>query len=57
MISNSLTISTYSRGNLSIWMTLAFQAGLINIGGLLSAKTFVSHVTGFVSLASLEFES
>jgi uncharacterized membrane protein YoaK (UPF0700 family) len=27
------SISTYSRSNVIIWMTLAFQAGVLNIGG------------------------
>ena len=57
MLSDTENISTYSRPNLAIWMVLAFQAGLINIGGFLACQTFVSHVTGYVTLASLEFES
>ncbi|HVK62418.1 MAG TPA: YoaK family protein [Bdellovibrionales bacterium] len=38
-------------------MVLAFQAGLLNVGGLLACQTFVSHVTGFATLAALELES
>jgi uncharacterized membrane protein YoaK (UPF0700 family) len=48
------TISTYSRTNLTIWMILAFQAGVLNIGGLLACHSFVSHVTGFATLFGLE---
>ncbi len=40
-----------------IWMILAFQAGILNIGGLLACRTFVSHVTGYISLAAHELES
>lgn len=31
-------------------MVLAFQAGLLNIGGFLACHSFVSHVTGFATL-------
>jgi uncharacterized membrane protein YoaK (UPF0700 family) len=48
------TISAYSRTNVCIWMILAFQAGLLNIGGLLACHSFVSHVTGFATLFGLE---
>lgn len=57
MIFGSENISTYSRSNMAIWMTLAFQAGLLNVGGFLAARTFVSHVTGFATLASIEMDS
>lgn len=40
-----------------VWMTLALQAGLLNMGGLMASQTFVSHVTGFATLASFEYES
>ena len=56
MILGHENISTYSRSNMTIWMIMAFQAGLLNVGGLLSAKTFVSHVTGFATLAGVEME-
>jgi uncharacterized membrane protein YoaK (UPF0700 family) len=48
------SISTYTRPNMTIWMALAFQAGLLNIGGLMACGTFVSHVTGFATLFGLE---
>lgn len=57
MIFGSENISTYSRSNMAIWMVLAFQAGLLNIGGLMACGTYVSHVTGYATLASLEAES
>ena len=57
MIFGSENISAYTRSNMAIWMVLAFQAGLMNIGGLMACHTFVSHVTGFATLFSLEYES
>lgn len=52
----SESISTYNRTNVTIWMVLAFQAGLLNIGGLLACHSFVSHVTGFATLFGLELD-
>ena len=43
------SISQYSTKNLLIWFVMAFQAGLLNIGGLLITGNFISHVTGFVT--------
>ncbi len=57
MIFGSQNISAYTRSNVCIWMILAFQAGLLNIGGLMACHSFVSHVTGFATLFSLEYES
>jgi uncharacterized membrane protein YoaK (UPF0700 family) len=57
MIFGSENISAYTRGNMAIWMVLAFQAGLLNIGGLMAVHSFVSHVTGFATLFSLEYGS
>lgn len=48
------SISTYTRANVCIWMTLAFQAGMLNIGGLLACHSFVSHVTGFATLFGVQ---
>lgn len=53
MIFGNESISTYTRGNLSIWMILAFQAGLLNTGGYMACHNFVSHVTGFATLFGL----
>jgi len=37
-----------------IWMTLAFQAGALNIGGFMACHQFVSHVTGYATLFGFE---
>lgn len=57
MIFGSDNISAYTKSNMCIWMVLAFQAGLLNIGGLMACHSFVSHVTGFATLFALEYES
>lgn len=49
MLYGNSSISQYSKSNLIIWFTMAFQAGLLNIGGFLVAQRIVSHVTGFVT--------
>lgn len=36
------------------WLNLAFTAGVINTGGFLACRRFVSHVTGFVTLSGVE---
>lgn len=54
MIFGNESISTYTRSNMAIWMILAFQAGLLNIGGLLACHNYVSHVTGFATLFGVE---
>src|SRR5665213_3152302 len=54
VITGNETISAYTRVNVTIWMILAFQGGLLNIGGLLACHSFVSHVTGFATLFGLE---
>ncbi len=38
------------------WLNLSFTAGAINAGGFLSCQSFVSHVTGFVTISGLNFE-
>jgi uncharacterized membrane protein YoaK (UPF0700 family) len=50
MLQGRQTISSYSKRNLAIWMTMAFQAGYLNTGGFLACHTFVSHVTGYATL-------
>ncbi len=57
MLYGTSSISAYTRGNVCIWMVLAFQAGLLNIGGLLACHSFVSHVTGFATLFGLQANS
>lgn len=54
MIFGSENISKYSQTNIAIWMILAFQAGIINMGGLIAFQVVVSHVTGYFTFASLE---
>lgn len=49
MLSGNQSISHYSPSNIAIWLVLAFQAGLLNIGGFLAGHAYVSHVTGFAS--------
>lgn len=49
MLYGNESISQYTPGNVSIWMLMAFQAGIINIGGFLACHRFVSHVTGFAT--------
>jgi uncharacterized membrane protein YoaK (UPF0700 family) len=36
------------------WLLLAFLAGYINAGGYLSCNRFVSHITGFATLAGID---
>lgn len=48
------SIATYSLANLLIWLTLAFQAGILNVGGFLACGRFVSHLTGFAGFFGLE---
>lgn len=54
MFQGNESISTYSKSNGLIWMTMAFQAGLINIGGFMACAQFVSHVTGYATLFAYE---
>ncbi len=54
MFRDSESISEYNSGNIVIWMILAFQAGVLNIGGLMACRSFVSHVTGFATLFGRE---
>lgn len=54
MLTGSDSFSYYSKTNLTIWMTMAFQAGLLNMGGFMACHEFVSHVTGFATLFGRE---
>ena len=49
MIYGNKSISHYTPSNISIWMVMAFQAGILNIGGFMACHRFVSHVTGFAT--------
>jgi uncharacterized membrane protein YoaK (UPF0700 family) len=54
MLYGNESISYYSKSNVSIWMLMAFQAGLLNIGGFMACHRFVSHVTGFATFFGYE---
>ncbi len=54
MLYDNETISQYTPTNIAIWMSLAFQAGLLNIGGFMACHRFVSHVTGFATFFGYE---
>src|SRR3989344_1951144 len=54
MLYGNESISHYTPGNISIWMLMAFQAGLLNIGGFMACHRFVSHVTGFATFFGFE---
>lgn len=50
-----VNLSQYSRASLSLWLLLSFQAGFVNVGGLLACHRFVTHVTGFATQFGAEF--
>ena len=54
MLYGNESISHYTPGNISIWMSMAFQAGVINIGAFMACHRFVSHVTGFATFFGYE---
>lgn len=54
MLYGNESISHYSKSNVCIWMLLAFQAGVLNIGGFMACHRFVSHVTGFATFFGYE---
>lgn len=54
MLFGHSTISTYTRSNIMVWMLMAFQGGLLNIGGFFACHRFVSHVTGFATFFGLQ---
>ncbi|MBY0472073.1 DUF1275 domain-containing protein [bacterium] len=54
MLYGNESISQYSKTNFTIWMVMAFQAGVINIGGFMACHRFVSHVTGFSTFFGME---
>jgi uncharacterized membrane protein YoaK (UPF0700 family) len=53
MLHGNHSISHYSRSNVIIWLIMAFQAGVLNIGGLMAGHHIVSHVTGFATFFGL----
>lgn len=49
MIYGNESISHYKRSNVIVWMLMALQAGVLNIGGFMACHRFVSHITGFAT--------
>lgn len=54
MLYGNESISHYTKANVAIWMSMAFQAGVLNIGGFMACHRFVSHVTGFATYFGYE---
>jgi uncharacterized membrane protein YoaK (UPF0700 family) len=54
MLFGNQTIANYTPSNVIVWMALAFQGGVLNIGGFLACHRFVSHVTGFATFFGAE---
>jgi len=54
MLYGNGSISHYTPANISVWMSMAFQAGLLNIGGFMACHRFVSHITGFATFFGYE---
>jgi uncharacterized membrane protein YoaK (UPF0700 family) len=54
MLYETESLSIYRRENLFIWFAMAFQAGVLNIGGFLACHRFVSHITGFATYFGVE---
>lgn len=44
----------YSPQKFALWNSLAFQAGFVNVGGLLACHRFVTHTTGFATHFGVE---
>lgn len=55
MFSISASIAQFNRQNVLIWLSMAFQAGVINAGGFLACHRFVTHTTGFATFFGSEF--
>lgn len=56
MLYGNSSISHYTKSNVTVWMLMAFQAGILNIGGFLACNSFVSHVTGFATLFGYQIQ-
>ncbi|MCM2282840.1 MAG: DUF1275 domain-containing protein [Bdellovibrionaceae bacterium] len=54
MLYGNQTIQAYTPSNVTVWMTLAFQGGVLNVGAYLAVHQFVSHVTGYATLFGVE---
>lgn len=49
MFHGSSSLTAFQRRNILVWFTLAFQAGVLNVGGFLACHRFVTHITGFAT--------
>lgn len=54
MLYGNDSINHYTPGNILIWMSMSFQAGVLNIGGFMACQRFVSHITGFATFFGYE---
>ncbi|WP_408095560.1 YoaK family protein [Peredibacter sp. HCB2-198] len=54
MLYGNKSIPQYSPSNIVLWFILAFQAGLLNIGGFMAINKIISHVTGFATFFGYE---
>lgn len=54
MLYGNDSIAAYTPSNVSVWMALAFQGGVLNVGGFMACHRFVSHVTGFATFFGYE---
>jgi len=54
MFSSIGHITTFSNFNFFIWFLLAFQAGVLNVGGFLACNRYVTHLTGSASRFGVE---
>lgn len=48
-INSSTPHSSLKPRNFVLWFVLSFQAGVINVGGFVTCRKFVTHVTGFAT--------
>lgn len=54
MFTTILQENNYSPKKFLIWISFAFQAGSINVGGFLACHRFVTHTTGFATFFGSE---
>jgi uncharacterized membrane protein YoaK (UPF0700 family) len=54
MLFGSRNFSYLGKRNIFVWMIMAMQAGMLNIGGFMACQRFVSHVTGFAAFFGVD---
>ncbi len=54
MLYGNESISHFTRSNIIIWMSMAMQAGVLNMGAFMAGHKFVSHITGFATFFGFE---